>query len=67
MHLIKGNPAAFYCEQICYGNHGLLIPDHLCESLYELRQQQKKSNEWRHAQGWDSTDFSYLRVRVEVN
>ena len=67
MHTIKSQPS-FYVEgkQICYANNGSIkIPESLCSSLKELRKVQKLSNKWRTEQGFDETEHSYIRVKVQ--
>lgn len=63
MHTIDGKPAVYVDgQQICYALSGrytigqLLVPD-----LATIRRQQEASRLWRVSQGYDETEYDYLR------
>ncbi len=67
MHTLNGKPA-YYTEgeQVSYAGKEILIPQMLVPSLKELRKQQKRSIEWRKAQGWSETPSEYGYVRIYI-
>lgn len=62
MHTIKGKPAYFDGNQIVYcAQYG----GHLCYSLKEIREEQKKSNELRTKMGFPiDTGDDYIKVVI---
>lgn len=63
MHTIDGKPATFDGWQICYATY-YGKPNILCESLKQIRAEQKISRRNRLSRGWDD-DFAYSHLRYE--
>ena len=67
LHTINSEPASYVSgQQICYlskyGKRNLLA-----DSLEQIRDEQRKSNEWRTAQGFDLFhDYDYTLVHIEI-
>lgn len=65
MHLIEGKPATYqHGTQVCFLGNGSVL--NLCNSLSELRRQQKSSLNWRLARNLEDRkeDYGYLRIRT---
>ena len=61
MHTLDGRPAAFDGYQVCYAAY-YGKPNKLCESLKQIRQEQKISHKNRKADGLDNFNvLSHLR------
>lgn len=65
LHLLSGQPAKYYLgQQICFMKDGESLV--FCDSLRQLRREQRDSARWREERGYSdySADYGYLRVRV---
>ncbi len=63
IHTINGRPAVYVeGEQVSYvGGRIKLSELARCTSLYQLREEQRLSREWREAKGWeDDDDYDYF-------
>ena len=69
MHTINGIPAQYEeGEQIVFANfvRGGGGIRRLCESLEQVKLEEKLSNKWRKEQGWDVfNDYGYVRILRE--
>lgn len=67
MHTIKGKPAYFVndkrCTQICYAGQYV---NSLCDSLKQIREEQKISNAWRKNKGYCSSLEKYGYKKVVI-
>ena len=65
MHLIEGRPATYEkSSQVCFLSNGSIL--RLCDSLKQLRIEQKKSLAWRLKNKMDDRkeDYGFLRIRM---
>jgi len=63
MHTVNG-AAAYYDEsQICYAGQYV---ERLCDTLAEIREEQKLSTEWRLKRGFSSSldKYGYIKVKI---
>jgi|GEM_PF-1996676 len=65
MHLIDGRPGIFYCDQIVFMDRKIKTSE-MCKSLSTIKRQQKKSREFRKAQGWNA-NYAYSHIIIEVS
>lgn len=63
MHLLRGKPASFTGQQVTYSS---LYVKKLCDTLKELRLEQKKSLKWRKEKGFSDCglDYDYIKVMI---
>jgi hypothetical protein len=64
MHTIDGAAGSYYPgQQICFAVR--TRPIKLCDSLDQIKQEQRKTREWRTAQGFpNQARYGHLRVFV---
>ena len=63
MHTIKHIPAFYDGCQIVYASQYV---EKLCDSLKQIRDEQRKSGEWREGNGFDKVyNYSYKKVMIE--
>jgi len=64
LHTINGRPAYFDGDQICYTTYYGKAAT-LCDSLRQIRKEQKLTQEYRERKGYDlHMDYSYVRVAI---
>ena len=66
MHTIDNCPAQYEGQQICYANavRGQAGIRRLCESLKQIKLEQRLSAKWRKEQGWEANMDRYSYVRI---
>jgi hypothetical protein len=65
MHTIGGQPGHYYPgEQICYAVQTRPIP--LCDSLEQIKREQRASAKYRLASGWDTHNGALGWVKVQL-
>ena len=67
MHTLNGRPAYYDGTKIVFAMRGGYVRrgQWLCESLDEIRKQQRQSFRWRRDQGLDNRwDHGYVRMHV---
>ena len=63
IHTINGRPARYDGDQICYAL--VTIPINTCESLKQIRREEKATVQWRASKGFDNTaQYGHMRVLV---
>jgi len=63
LHTINGEPGHFQGGQVCFSVVTRPIP--LCDSLQEIRRQQKASAKYRTKNGWDnSSTLGYRKIAI---
>lgn len=67
MHILNGQPASFCETQICFAGLGQYgQPIKMCDSLDDLRAEQKASEEWRESEGLElnGDTLEYIKVAL---
>ena len=68
IHTMGGKLAGFAEKQICFANKPRKNGWHpkACNSIVEIKEQQKRSNEYRKSKGYELSNYGYRIVEVDT-